>query len=191
MVSKTNELGWIAVEIPFEAELAAKKHRKERDKLYGNIYYEEKSDERWGGDLGEFAFKSWLNSEGYSNYTWLLEDAAGRADFTMVDDVSIDVKTVKRKVEPRRGYTAQITAQHINEPTMHYFFMSYHYPQRVMWLLGGISKEDFKRDAIYYGQGDKVHEHYSIRAGHEIYNIDILKLLPPKKWLLQFQQNLD
>ena len=55
-----------------------------------------------------------------------------------------------------------------------------------MTLIGGISKSEFKNHAIYYGEGAQVHAHYTIRHGHEIYNIDVNKLIPPDEWLTQF-----
>jgi hypothetical protein len=59
-------------------------------------------------------------------------------------------------------------------------------PQVKLTLLGGISRSEFKKHAIYYGEGTKVHSNYTIRKGHEIYNIDVTKLIPPAQWLAQF-----
>jgi len=95
------------------------------------------------------------------------------------------VKSVKRKVPPLESYTAQITARHAAEPIDHYFFMSYEYTKHRMWLLGGIERERFLREARYHTAGEWVHNHYQIREGHEIYNIEIDKLIVPKMWLAQ------
>ncbi|RLV58314.1 hypothetical protein D5018_17895 [Parashewanella curva] len=188
MPSIVNQYGWIILDIPESAEEKAIALRKSRDEKYGNIYTEEKTDERWVGDLGEFVLKSFLSYRGIdrSNYQWILEDAAGKADFIMMDGSLLDVKTVKRKVPVQSSYTAQITAQHINEDVQHYFFMSYQNSEKKMTLLGGISKSEFKRHAVYYGEGAQVHSNYTIRKGHEIYNIDVTKLIPPHQWLDQF-----
>lgn len=186
MSHEINKYGWIKLYIPENAELAAKKNRKERDAEYGNIYYEKESDERWVGDLGEFAFKSWLKSQNIEGYKWLLKNAAGKADFIMSNSSTVDVKTVKRKVAPLPYYTAQITAQHIDENVDHYFFMSYEYDKKQMWFLGGITKANFKKHAKYYAEGEDVHSNYTIREGHEIYNIEIDKLIPPIEWIKQF-----
>lgn len=188
MSSEINQFGWIILDVPVMAEHKAIRLRKSRDEKYGNIYLEEETDERWVGDLGEYVFKSFLTSRGISkeSYEWILENAAGKADFIMMDGSTVDVKTVKRKVQVQPGYTAQITAKHIDEDVEHYFFMSYQNKVRKMTLLGGISKSEFKKNAIYYGEGAQVHRDYIIRKGHEIYNIDVTKLIPPDQWLAQF-----
>lgn len=87
MPSQINQRGWIILDVPASAEDKASSLREHRDKIYGNIYTEEDSDERWVGDLGEFVFKSFLTSRGISkiDFEWILEDAAGKADFIMMD----------------------------------------------------------------------------------------------------------
>lgn len=188
MSSEINQFGWIILNVPVSAEKKAIEFRKRRDEQYGNIYPEEETDARWVGDLGEFVFKSFLTNQGVSknSYEWILDNAAGKADFIMMDKSKVDIKTVKRKVSVQPNYTAQITAQHITEDIQHYFFMSYQNNVRKMTLLGGISKKQFIKHAIYYGEGSKVHNNYTIRKGHEIYNIDVTKLTPPVQWLAQF-----
>lgn len=54
-----------------------------------------------------------------------------------------------------------------------------------MWLLGGIDRERFLQGSRYYGAGEWVHANYHIRQGHEIYNIEIDKLVSPKDWITQ------
>lgn len=61
--------------------------------------------------------------------------------------------------------------------------MTYEIAKRRMWLLGGINREWFLQEARYYGAGEWVHANYKIRQGHEIYNIEIAKLIPPKVWI--------
>lgn len=183
--SQVHPQGWISLLIAPEYEARAKRLRAERDKRYGNIYAEVASDERWVGDLGEMVFNSWFKHEGIQDFEWVLDDAAGKPDFVTALNVRIGVKTVKRKVPPREGYTAQITARHAEEPIDHYFFMTYEIAQRRMWLLGGIDRERFLQESRYYGAGEWVHASYQIRQGHEIYNIEIAKLTPPKRWIAQ------
>lgn len=55
---------------------------------------------------------------------WVVDDAAGRPDVVTALNIRIGVKTVKRQVPPREGYTAQITARHAEEPIDQYFFMT-------------------------------------------------------------------
>lgn len=185
MNSLTHSEGWISVQVDPKYEARAKEMRHERDQQYGNIFTEEETDERWVGDLGEMAFSSWLKHEGVLDATWILNNAAGQPDFILPPDIAVGVKTVKRKVPPRRSYTAQITARHAGEPIHHFFFLTYEFQRRRMWLLGGIDRGRFLADARYYGAGEWVHENYQVREGHEIYNIEIEKLTPPAAWLAQ------
>lgn len=119
----TAKNGWICLPIEDKFELAAKNFRAKRDQIYGNIYEEKATDCRWVGDLGEWAFNSFLRANGAIDSQWLKEqEAAGKADFILPGDFSVGVKTVKRKVQPKPSYTAQITAKHANEPVDGYFF---------------------------------------------------------------------
>ena len=181
--SQTHRQGWISVQIAEGYEKRAQQLRAKRDRQYGNIYTEAQTDERWVGDLGEMVFNSWLKHEDIRGFEWLLDDAAGKPDFVSISNVRIGVKTVKRKVPPREDYTAQITARHAEEPIDQFFFMTYEIGNHLMWLLGGISREKFLREARYYKAGESVHQHYKIRPGHEIFNIEIAKLTVPRDWL--------
>lgn len=183
--SQVHPQGWISLLIASEHETRAKQIRAQRDLQYGNIYSEAATDERWVGDLGEMVFNSWLKHEGVQGFRWVLDDAAGQPDFVTAMNTPIGVKTVKRKVPPRENYTAQITARHAEEPIDQFFFMTYEIAQRRMWLLGGCERERFLRQARYYGAGEWVHTNYQIRQGHEIYNIEITRLISPKDWLAQ------
>ena len=185
--SQTHPEGWISLYIAPEFEVRAKEIRAERDKKYQNLYEESATDERWVGDLGEMVFNSWLKHEGLEGFSWILDDAAGQPDFVTSLNVRIGVKTVKRKVPPRLEYTAQITARHVDEPIDHYFFMSYEVAKKKMWLLGGIEHDSFIALARRYNAGEWVHPQYQIRAGHEIYNIEISKLTPPALWVASIQ----
>lgn len=184
-ISKTHPQGWISVPVPPEFEARAKQMRVERDRQYGNIYVETCTDERWVGDLGEIVFNSWFKHEGVTGFQWVLDAVAGKPDFITALNIRIEVKSVKRQVPPIESYTAQITARHAKEPIDQYFFMSYEINKRRMWLLGGIERELFLRDARYYSAGEWVHKNYQVRAGHEIYNLEITKLVRPKDWIAQ------
>jgi hypothetical protein len=187
--SQKHPQGWISLYVAPEFESRAKEIRAERDQKYQNIYKESATDERWVGDLGEMVFNSWLKHEGVQGFTWILGDAAGQPDFVTALKIRIGVKTVKRKVPPRLDYTAQITARHADEPIDHYFFMSYEVVERKMWLLGGIKRDTFLSLAKRYNAGDWVHPHYQIRPGHEIYNIEISRLISPSLWLALIRDN--
>ena len=174
--------GWVAIEVAPQWEAWAIQTRKERDKRYRNIFAQRSSDSRWVGDLGERVFDWWLRSCGAFNHQWILDDTAGKADFISSSGLCIGVKTVKRKVPPRLDYTAQITAQHAKEPIDHFFFMTYEFQKRRMWLLGGIDRQTFLDNAKYYAAGDKVHDDYVIREGHEIWNVEVGILVRPADW---------
>jgi len=181
--SQIHPQGWISLVVEPGHEERAKEIRAARDRQYGNIYPEAATDERWVGDLGEIVLNSWFKHEDIQDFEWVLDDAAGQPDFVTAPNIRIGVKTVKRKVPPREDYTAQITARHAEEPIDQFFFMTYEIAKRRMWLLGGMERKRFLQEARYYGAGECVHDNYQIRPGHEIYNIEIAKLVPPKDWI--------
>jgi hypothetical protein len=182
--SQLHPQGWLSLVIAPEYEERAKQMRAERDRQYGNIYKEAATDARWVGDLGEIVFNSWLKHEGIKGFEWIREDTAGQPDFVTTLNMRIEVKSVKRQGPPRKDYTAQITASHANGPIDHYFFMSYDISPRCMWLLGGIDREYFLQESRYYKAGEWVHPNYQVRD-HDIYNIEVTKLIPPKEWILR------
>ena len=184
-VSELHPEGWISVPVSEDFEKKAKDIRADRDRQYGNIFTETATDERWVGDLGEIAFNSWFRHHNIQGFQWILDGTAGAPDFVTALGISIGVKTVKRAGPPRSHYTAQITARHAHEPIEQFFFMSYEINKRRMWLLGGIDKQTFLNQAVYYKADDQVHAYYTIRAGHEIYNIKLSKLMNPTDWLVQ------
>lgn len=184
--SQTHTSGWISVSITPGNENRAKQIREDRDKLYQNIFDVRDTDERWVGDLGEMVFNAWFKNKGVEGFEWIQDDAAGRPDFISASGIRIGVKTVKRGGPPKENYTAQVTAKHADEPIDQFLFMSYEIDERKMWILGGIDRETFKKQAKYYSAGDQVHAHYQIREGHEIYNIEIKKLIKPLEWIAQF-----
>lgn len=183
--SQLHPQGWISVPVSVHFEEKAKAIRADRDRQYGNIFTEEATDERWVGDLGEIVFNSWLKHNNIADFQWILDGTAGAPDFVTAMNIRIGVKTVKRAVPPQAHYTAQITAQHAHEPIEQFFFMTYEINKKLMWLLGGLDKDTFLKQAKYYQAGDQVHSNYIIRQGHEIYNIEISKLVKPNTWIAQ------
>lgn len=181
LVTKTSD--WIILDVPDAVEAHAKAMRTERDAQYKNIYQEANTDARWVGDLGEIMLNDWMAAEGLKNFNWLKDNAAGKPDFITEKQARIGAKTVKRQVTPRLDYTAQVTARHATEPADWFFFMNYVIDRKKLWLLGGIEAARFLQEATYYPAGAQVHQNYTIRAGHEIYNIELTKLIQPKAWL--------
>lgn len=177
-----SEQNWIYFDVSIESERKAIKIRESRDKLYGNIYDEKESDLRWVGDLGEIWFNNWIKECGITDFKWHQDNAAGKPDFT-INDIRIDIKTVKRQGPPKPFYTAQITSRHKTHPIDELFFMSYEYKIRRLWFLGGIKLKEFISKAKYYKEGDIIHSNYIIRKGHEIFNAEISLLEPPNSWI--------
>ena len=158
--------------------------RAERDKKYGNIYAEEKTDQRWVGDLGEIAVNELFNMMNEKETIWHLDEVTGKPDFTFFD-LTLDVKTVKRKVPMRTDYLAQISAKHAKTPMDYIVFSCYEYPKQKMHILGAMTKHDFLIQAKYFAAGDKVHENYTIRAGHEIYAVYVKDMIPFRDFVRQ------
>jgi hypothetical protein len=181
---KVNHYGWVELTVDEATVERAKQMRAERDRHYGNIYQEANSDLRWVGEVGEICFDSFLRESAIDPFEWILDRPAGKPDFLVGGRaVRVGVKTVKRKVPMHPDYTAQITARHADEPVDQFFFACYELQRKVLVLLGGIERERFVREATYYGAGEKVHENYTVRQGHEIYNIKVGKLVSPMDWL--------
>ncbi|MEV3961589.1 hypothetical protein AB0M34_11920 [Nocardia sp. NPDC050193] len=166
----------------------AQQIRAKRDEQYGNLYKVADTDLRWVGEVGELCFNGWAESKTSLPVVWIKENAAGAADF-LIGGTPVGLKTVKRRVPPNNRYTAQITAKHATEPVDYYFFACYMHEVQEMYLLGGISREEFLRKARYYRGGEQVHAHYRVREGHEIYNIEIGKLTPPLPWLQSLSES--
>lgn len=176
--------GWLVFPVSMSIEQEARAIRARRDRDYGNVYEVAETDLRWVGDLGELMFYRWLrDAEGVSG-RWIRTRPAGKPDF-VIHGQRVGLKTVERKGPFRSSYTAQITARHAAEEVEHFFFASYQAPARRLWLLGGIARVDFLEKAVYYGAGERVHDSYFVRAGHEIYNIEARDLKPPQEWLEQ------
>lgn len=175
--------GWLTTEVSDRIVAEAQRIRAKRDEKYGNIYEERESDERWVGEVGEICFYKWLQQSEIDDFEWFLENAAGRPDFRVgLSDVGM--KTVKRQVPFQTHYTAQVTAEHVEEePVDHFFFASYEEPESKLWMIGGIEREEFRKNAQYYGAGEEVHPNYTIRPGHEIYNTESEQLYLPLSWI--------
>lgn len=157
--------------------------RAKRDEIYGNIYEDRDTDERWVGDLGEIVINHALTLCREHETIWHNGlRAAGNEDFTFCH-LPLEVKTVKRKVPLRPHYTAQITARHIESPSDWLVFLSYEYPVKKMHIKGVMHKERFKEIAQYCPAGYEVHPHYTIREGHEIYLVRIMDMMPFRQFL--------
>lgn len=165
----------------------AKAMRRQRDKMYGNIYSERKTDQRWVGEIGEIITYRALMMVDMNHTTWHTKEAAGKGDFDFLGD-RIDVKTVKRKVPMQLHYEAQITKRHAQTPCDTLLFTCYEFPRKKLHVLGAITKNDFLHMAKLYRAGDSVHKDYTIRAGHEILSVRVDQLTPFRQYLVQQRQ---
>ena len=175
--------GWASFPVDDEIIERAIEIRRSRDKLYKNIFQEKKSDMRHVGEIGEFCFDHFLESYGTGLSKWIVDGkVTNEADFIFANQ-RIGVKTVKRTVDMKMSYGAQITAKHKDEPVDYYFFCCYEVHRKRMILLGGIAKSDFLRQAQHYKAGDVMHHSYKIREKHGIYNISVDKLMSPEDFV--------
>lgn len=162
---------------------AAKAFRKNRCKSYGNGYSERSTDARWVGDLGEACFALWLYQENVP-YEWFRDGDVSTSHDITVGRFRMEIKTVKRQVDPKPDYGCLVTERHAQGHGEHgYFFMSYTVPTNTMWFLGAIGRPRFLREAKAFGPGEAVAENYTVRDGHAVRNILISRLMPPETWI--------
>lgn len=156
--------------------------RAQRDLKYGNIFKEKGSDLRWVGEVGEIIVNKALIMCRPEATDWLTEDVTNRGDFSFCG-LEVEVKTVKRQVPMRPYYKAQITAKHADKKVDHILFTCYEVPAKKLHLLGVMTREEFLEKAEYFKAGDKVHESYTIRDGHEIYAVTVSEMTPVRDFL--------
>lgn len=159
--------------------------RHQRDARYGNIFKEKETDIRYVGEIGEIMFDHYLRQFREDLTKWLVEGkVTSEPDFIFAGK-RIGVKTVKRAVRMKREYLAQITARHIDEPVDYFFFCCFETKSQELVLLGGIDVEGFKKHAVYCPEGTVIHQHYTIRENHEIYQIGVSALTLPDDLIRQ------
>lgn len=177
--------GWVSMAVDEGVKDLARKDRARRDQRYENHFREEPEDVRWLGMVGKLLLARWLTDRRV-RFDWIHKTGYNMPDLQIHGEpgmATVTVKTVKRQGRIDPAYTAGLSARHAREEVSHFFFCSYDVPADAIWLLGGITKEGFLEGARYYAAGEEVHKSYTIREGHEIYNIPIGQLLPPVAWL--------
>ncbi|WP_018234188.1 hypothetical protein [Thioalkalivibrio thiocyanodenitrificans] len=137
------------------------------------------------GELAEICLVRHIESLGLEVEHLDEDTAAGKPDL-LIEGYPVGVKAVKRKGPILSHYSMQITKAHAHEPVDSFFFCSYEYPLNRLWLVGGISRLRFMREAVFVGEGEAVHSAYRIRPGHSIYNINVMQLIPPRAFLCGF-----
>lgn len=157
--------------------------RELRDKKFGNYFEVKDKDMRHCGEIGEIILNEQLIQAAGPYYTWHNEGKVNHEpDFTLFGR-KFDLKTVKRAVSININYEAQVTAKQVHTPVDDYVFACFEVATRKLHVLGVMSKVKFINQARYFGPGDKVHANYTIREGHEIYNVYIKQLFPFRKYI--------
>ncbi|WP_018414921.1 hypothetical protein [Teredinibacter turnerae] len=98
---KLNNYGSIVLDVDEAHEQQTREFRAKRDRLYGNIYSERETDERWIGDLGEFAFKSWLNKKASFSMNGLRKMQLGPVNTNSIHSVAAKI-SLSSDAAPRR-----------------------------------------------------------------------------------------
>lgn len=139
-----------------EMEAWAKARRAARDKRYGNRYPLKpgKKDWRWIGDACERITYNWLTKRTSEKAIWIQDTPANNADIVFRDK-TIDVKGKHNEWGPRPEYFVDITIDQIeNNPSDYYFFCWYMMGSGNVYLLGGISHNDFMLNSTPIDKGD-------------------------------------
>ena len=152
-----------------------------------NQYQPEDDHLPWVGMLGESVFNHWLHRERI-HHEWLHENPKYKPDFR-IGTSELDCKTVKRQVPPRIDYTCCVPTRQVWKRVDWYVFLSYQYRERRMWLLGAMIYDTFRAEAVDFKAGDQVHPGFIVRAGNEMSNVAMARLVKPAAlaslWRLQ------
>lgn len=143
----------------------AKEMRRRRDAAHrGNVYGVEESDWRWVGELGEIVFSALEPKAIWNNK----DRTAGESDFR-INGKWIGLKTVKRRVPFRKEFTNCVSPEHAKEPSDYFLFASYEFPAKIMWFIGGCTRDHFLRCAEVVKKGERIHDEMFTR--HDLLNI--------------------
>jgi hypothetical protein len=175
--------GFISIPVEDEVIEYAVSIRKDRDSKLKNIFQEKNTDMRHVGEVGELAFGHYLNQYRADLTKWLVDGKVTHQPDFIFAGQKIGVKTVKRKVDMKMDYLAQITASHQHEPVDFYFFCCFETHTHELVLLGGIEKKRFLEQGKHWVAGEYVHANYQIRQGHEIITICVDQLIQPDRFI--------
>lgn len=126
---------------------------------------------RWVGELGEEAFRLYMKTikRPIKDKT---QNGASWVDFE-IDFMKVDVKTVATNYFPTEEYACNISPiQHErNKEADTYVFARYIIPQRIVVILGWVSKHEFEINALTRMSGDKVTEKF--KTNGELMELEI------------------
>jgi|TARA_R110002050_G_C8727439_1_gene496975 hypothetical protein len=130
-----------------EIVLKSIKHNQETN-LGKRGYADGSQEEQLVGILGENTICNaldlpFMNSEGYD----------GGFDIKL-NGKNVDIKTMGRTVYPQLNYVNNLVAMQLKNNSDIYLFCSYHKHNHELTLCGWIDKENFKKKAKLYKEGD-------------------------------------
>lgn len=144
----------------------AKRIRRERDKYMkeqgiGNRF---DGEYRWIGDLGEVVMHMYLKALDI-RYVWckapekqlMFPDFLIRSTSGGVLPLEVDIKTTRRSIppQPRDDFETGINAsENENEVADWFLFLWYEEPKKTMWIVGGVSRKDFRDRSYFLKAGD-------------------------------------
>ena len=103
----------------------------------------------------------------------------------MINGTRVDVKCVMREYDPRMTWACNVTDRQINYQCDAYLFMSYNKTSGVFWVLGWVSKEEFKQRARYNPVGAWVARDNGTKFQVKetgFYELPIITLKPLRSW---------
>lgn len=100
-----------------------------------------------------------------------------------INEFKIDVKTKETTVKPEDHYFATVADFNTKQNCDFYYFCRIDLKKKIGYLLGGLPKNEFYEQALFYREGDidpTSKQGWKFRA--DCYNIEISKLKQPKSY---------
>ena len=169
--------GWFSSGCPdWAVELAKQRHIDENKKFSEDNYIEQAAsddgeDTRWSGRLGEIALNSFLTLRGIP-FEWAALASPTGEDF-LIREIKTDLKTKAVGGYPKLSNTFYATvpdkqwgrirdSDDIKECD-YFLFNSFNYKLNHMYILGGMSVEEFYHLSVPREVGDVVHAFYTVK----------------------------
>ena len=110
------------------------------------------------GRLGEICFQKYFKKQGYNLKR--ISDIDHHADFIMKDkseNKRIEIKTRGGSYKPKENYLVDLLAYQKHYKFDKVFFCYLDNKNQLMYLIGGLNKEDFYNKAIFCPAGSNAH----------------------------------
>ncbi len=160
----------IVIDITDEQINLAKTKAEEMGRLRNSI---RRGEGNVAGFLGEIIFAKHFNGTINNTYDYDV----------IVKGKKVDVKTKETTVIPEPYYFATVAGYNIKQKCDYYYFVRVNIKEKKAYLLGGLSKSGFYKEAIFYKEGDldpTSNLGWTFRAN--CYNVEISKLKQSKKF---------